>query len=128
MSTIRVFEPPLCCNTGVCGPELDQSLVNFTADLNHVASTGADISRFNLASDPAAFAENPGVVAFLNTAGSESLPLVLVDDVTVMTGRYPTRAELARYAGMTLEVTQPAAPPTSSGCCGGASAGCGEQA
>lgn len=128
MSTIRVFEPPLCCNTGVCGPELDQKLVNFTADLNHLNSTGADISRFNLATDPAAFAENSGVVAFLNTAGSESLPLVLVDDVTVMTGRYPTRAELARYAGLTLEVSQPTTPLTASGCCGGAPAGCGEQA
>src|SRR5664279_599639 len=101
MPTIRVFEPPLCCNTGVCGPELDQSLVNFTADLNYLASTGADISRFNLASDPVAFADNTGVVAFLQAAGSEGLPLVLVDGVTVMTGRYPTRAELARYAGMT---------------------------
>ena len=127
MSTIRVFEPPLCCNTGVCGPELDQSLVNFTADLNHVASTGADISRFNLASDPAAFAANPSVLAFLNTAGSENLPLVLVDDLTVLTGRYPTRSELTRYAGMTIELLDTAAAPSTGGCCGGASGGCGGQ-
>ena len=128
MPAIRVFEPPLCCNTGVCGPELEQKLVNFTADLNHLSREGADISRFNLASDPLAFAENPGVVAFLNVVGSESLPLVLVDDVTVITGRYPTRAELARYAGMTLEVSQPVASATSGGCCGGSSTGCGDQA
>lgn len=125
MPEIRVFEPPLCCNTGVCGPELDQKLVNFTADLKHVAQSGADISRFNMASDPAAFAENSAVVAFLNAAGSEALPLVLVDDVTVMTGRYPSRAELARYAGMTLETAKPVA---SGGCCGGGSSDCGEQA
>ncbi|MGO1383603.1 MAG: arsenite efflux transporter metallochaperone ArsD [Arachnia sp.] len=128
MPSIRVFEQPLCCNTGVCGPDLDQNLVTFTADLNHLSSTGADIARFNLASDPMAFAENPGVVAFLNTAGSESLPLVLVDDVTVMTGRYPTRAELVRFAGLTLEVTQPDVAETSGGCCGGNSGGCGDQA
>ena len=127
MPAIRVFEPPLCCNTGVCGPELDQKLVNFTADLKHLASTGADISRFNLASDPVAFAENAGVVAFLQAAGSEALPLVLVDDVTVMTGRYPTRAELSRYAGMSLEMSQPEGQTTSDGCCGGSSTNCGEQ-
>ncbi|MDO5736452.1 MAG: arsenite efflux transporter metallochaperone ArsD [Propionibacteriaceae bacterium] len=127
MPVIRVFEPPLCCNTGVCGPELDQNLVTFTADLNHLATSGADISRFNLASDPAAFAANPGVLAFLKTAGSENLPLVLVDDVTVLTGRYPTRAELTRYAGMTIEVLEPAAAPRAKGCCGGASDGCGGQ-
>ncbi len=126
MSTIRVFEPPLCCNTGVCGPELDQELVNFTADLNHLVGSGADIARHNLASDPSAFAENAGVVAFLNTAGSEGLPLIIVDDVTVMTGRYPTRAELTRFAGLALEVAD--APPASddSGCCGGSSEGCGQ--
>ena len=33
MTTIEVFEPALCCNTGVCGPELDQELVDFTAAL-----------------------------------------------------------------------------------------------
>ena len=123
MPAIRVFEPPLCCNTGVCGPELDQNLVNLTADLNHVADSGADIARFNMASDPSAFAAHPGVVAFLNTAGSESLPLVLVDDVPGLTGRYPSRAELTRYAGLTLDVLEPAAA-ASGGCCGGASGGC----
>ena len=42
--------PALCCNTGVCGPDLDQALVDFTADLNHLAGRGADINRHNLAS------------------------------------------------------------------------------
>ncbi len=126
MTAIRVFEPPLCCNTGVCGPELDQKLVEFTADLNHVSTSGADIARYNLASDPAAFAAHPGVIAFLNTAGSEGLPLVLVDDVTVMTGRYPTRAELTRFAGLTLDMAG-ASTTSGSGCCGGSSEGCGQE-
>lgn len=127
MSVIRVFEPPLCCNTGVCGPELDQKLVDFTADLNHVASSGADIKRHNLASDPAAFAANAGVIAFLNTAGSEGLPLVLVDDVTVMTGRYPTRAELTKFAGLAMDMAQTSPKPSTGVCCGGSTAGCGQE-
>ena len=53
---IRVFEPALCCNTGVCGPDVDQALVTFTADLDHVRGLGVDIERHNLANDPAAFA------------------------------------------------------------------------
>lgn len=128
MSTIRVFEPPLCCNTGVCGPELDQELVSFTADLNHLASAGADIARFNLASDPVAFAENAHVVAFLQTVGSEGLPLILVDDITVMAGRYPTREELVRFSGTAPELLPSATPSQPDGCCGGANAGCGETA
>ena len=105
MPTIRVFEPALCCNTGVCGPDVDQALIDFTADLDHLASRGADITRHNLANDPLAFANDDTVRAFLQVAGSEGLPLTTVDGVTVMTGSYPTREQLARFAGLDTEPT-----------------------
>jgi len=100
MPVINVYEPALCCSTGVCGPDLDQALVTFTADFGHLRSLGADISRHNLASDPAAFAGNDSVRSFLQVAGSEGLPLILVDGVTVAAGRYPDRDQLLRYAGL----------------------------
>ncbi|MFA6297519.1 MAG: arsenite efflux transporter metallochaperone ArsD [Nocardioides sp.] len=105
---IRVYEPALCCNTGVCGPDLDQSLVDFTADLNHLAERGADIARHNLANDPGAFTTEEPVRTFLRVAGSEGLPLTTVDGVTVMTGTYPTREQLTRFAALAEE---PAAVP-----------------
>jgi hypothetical protein len=100
MPTIRVFEPALCCNTGVCGPDVDQELVDFTADLNYLKKRGVDIERHNLANDPGAFASEESVRGFLQVAGSEGLPLTLVDGVTVMTGAYPTRDQLSHYAGI----------------------------
>lgn len=121
---IRVYEPALCCNTGVCGPDLDQSLVDFTADLNHLVERGADIARHNLANDPTAFTTEESVRTFLSVAGSEGLPLTTVDGATVMTGTYPTREQLVRYAGLTQEpVTVPAGATTldvtdDSGSCG----------
>ncbi len=123
--SIRVFEPALCCNTGVCGEDVDQALVEFSADLDYLTSRGVDIARHNLANDPTAFVANPVVANFLTAAGSEGLPLVLVDDVTVLTGRYPTRAMLSRYAGLATEakaLTVTTAP--SQGCCGGSSTSC----
>lgn len=101
MPVVRVFEPALCCNTGVCGPDLDQALVTFTADLNHLQSIGADIRRHNLANDPSAFAAVDSVRAFLQVAGSQGLPLTQVDGVTVQTGTYPNREQLIRFAGLT---------------------------
>lgn len=98
---IRVYEPALCCNTGVCGPDVDQALVEFTADLSALQSRGVDITRHNLANDPMAFAADPTVKAFLQVAGSAGLPLTTVDGVTVLTGAYPSRADLERYAGIT---------------------------
>ncbi len=96
--TIRVFEPALCCNTGVCGTDVDENLVSFTADLQFLQSKDIDIQRHNLANDPLSFANNETVKAFLETAGSAGLPLTIVDGVTVMTGKYPTRDELLKFA------------------------------
>ncbi len=74
--------------------------MTFTADVDHLKSLGADISRHNLANDPAAFAGNDSVRSFLEVAGSEGLPLTMVDGVTVATGTYPARDQLLRYAGL----------------------------
>lgn len=100
MSKVEVFESALCCATGVCGENVDQQLVIFSADLDFVVSRGGDISRYNMASEPQAFAENDTVRAFLHIAGSSGLPLVLVDGITAMTGRYPDRNQLAAWAGI----------------------------
>ncbi|WP_030174485.1 MULTISPECIES: arsenite efflux transporter metallochaperone ArsD [Actinomycetes] len=134
--TIEIFEPALCCATGVCGDDVDQALITFTADLDWLRTQGADIARFNLASEPMAFAEREPVTAFLQLSGSQGLPLVLVDGVTAMTGRYPTRDQLASWAGLTAPVDTPATAPaagaglltltdTSGGCAPGAAAASG---
>ena len=100
MSKVEVFEPALCCATGVCGEDVDQQLVVFSADLDFVSSRGGDVTRYNLASEPSSFAENETVRAFLQVAGSSGLPLTLVDGITAMTGRYPDRNQLATWAGV----------------------------
>jgi Arsenical resistance operon protein ArsD len=128
MSTIEVFEPALCCNTGVCGEDVDQALVTFSADMDWVGSQGGQITRQNLAGEPMAFAENDSVRQFLQLAGSRGLPLVLVDGVTALTGRYPDRAQLAKWAGLDTPTSLGAAAAPvgaqllaltdSSACCG----------
>ena len=122
MSTIEIFETAMCCSTGVCGTDVPQELVTFSADLEWLRGQGGDITRFNLASEPATFAGKPAVVQFLQVSGSEGLPLVLVDGTVAMTGRYPDRDQLARWSGLApvpagraqLTVAQDAG-----GCCGG---------
>ena len=112
---IEVFEGPLCCNTGVCGPYPSQALVNFTADVDWLTRQGVEVARANLAQDPGVFAASDVARAFVQKLGAEALPLIVVDGVTVATGRYPSRAEMARLGG--IEV--PAASVQDSGCCGG---------
>jgi AhpD family alkylhydroperoxidase len=100
MSTIQIFDPALCCSTGVCGVDVDQRLVSFAADVDWAKKNGAQIERFNLAQQPQAFARNAIVSAFLESPGQETLPLILVDDKFALAGGYPSRAQLAAWAGI----------------------------
>jgi hypothetical protein len=100
MKTIQVFDPAQCCSTGVCGVNVDQNLVSFAADVDWARQNGAHIERFNLAQQPMAFAENPIAKAFLERSGQDALPLILIEGQVALAGRYPDRAELARWAGI----------------------------
>lgn len=108
MKNIEVFDPALCCSSGVCGTEVDQALVLFAADVDWAKQNGAHIERFNLAQQPLAFAENAIVKDLLENAGQTALPVTLVDGQLVLAGRYATRADLARWAGITTEDASPA--------------------
>lgn len=114
MKTIQVFDPALCCSTGVCGVDVDQQLVDFSADIDWARQNGAKIERFNLAQQPLAFAENATAKAFLERSGAEALPLILVNGEVALAGRYPNRSELARFAGIVQVEVKP-----QSGCCSG---------
>lgn len=116
MTTIQVFDPALCCSTGVCGVDVDQELVGFSADVEWAKQQGAQIERFNLAQQPLAFAENTTVKSFLERSGSDALPLILVAGDIALAGRYPNRAELAHWANFTV-ATEAAEPGKK--CCSG---------
>ncbi|NTU93350.1 MAG: arsenite efflux transporter metallochaperone ArsD [Chlorobiaceae bacterium] len=116
MKTIQVFEPALCCSTGVCGVDVDQTLVTFTADVNWARQNGIAVERINLAQQPMAFAENVLVREFLERAGQEALPLTIVEGDIFLAGTYPSRADLTRWSGIALPEA-----PKSQGCCSGKS-------
>lgn len=118
MKKLQVFDPALCCSTGVCGTEVDQALVNFSADVDWLKHSGGQIERFNLAQQPMDFVNNAVAKAFLERSGAEGLPLILVDGEIAMAGRYPTRNELARFAGIS---SAPSDAPVSEtkACCSG---------
>jgi len=116
MTTIQVFDPALCCNTGVCGTDVDQNLVTFAADVDWAKQNGAQIERFNLSQQPMAFANNAIVKGLLERTGEAALPVTLVDGQLALAGRYPTRSDLARWAGIAAAAAPKAAPAQSRGC------------
>ena len=103
MIEVQVFDPAMCCSTGVCGPSVDPVLPRFAADLEWLKSKGVEIERYNLAQEVAAFTGNPTVKTKLNGDGTKCLPLILVNGVIVSKGTYPTRPELAGLVGVDYE-------------------------
>ena len=89
MKTIQVFDKPMCCSTGVCGPQVDPVLPRFAADLEWLRSKGHHVERFNLAQEPAAFTQNSGVQSLLSSAGVDCLPLIIVDGQDCESGAVP---------------------------------------
>ena len=119
--SIQVFDPPMCCPTGVCGPSVDPALTKFSADLDWIKNQGVQVERYNLSQQPAAFAENKVVRTVLKEKGNDCLPLTVVGDKVVQSGQYPSREELSRFAGIDGSSCseQQKTQPNDSGCCSG---------
>jgi arsenite methyltransferase len=96
---VELFEPAMCCQTGVCGPSVDQQLIDVREDVRWAEAQGAAVSRHNLSSDPDAFVANPKVTGLMAAFGDAALPALVVDGEIAVHGRYPSRDELARLLG-----------------------------
>lgn len=97
-----VFDPAMCCSSGVCGPGIDPMLMRVSADLGWLAKKGLTVQRINLGQEPIRFVETPQVRELLDRDGEDALPVLLRGDEVLASGRYPDRKELAEVFGLTL--------------------------
>jgi hypothetical protein len=100
MAKLEVFDPPMCCASGVCGPKVDKKLVHFSAALAWLRARGVEVQRYNPTQQYDAFAAQAAVVKAINERGTACLPLLLVEGVVVSAGVYPEKAELAALVGL----------------------------
>ena len=103
MKSIQIYDPPMCCSTGICGTNIDPALVSFASLLKRLADAGVKVERHNLGQTPRAFAENPVVKSLLEQEGSEALPVVFWDGAVRLKGRYPTASERAEWLRLATE-------------------------
>lgn len=100
MAKIEIYDPPMCCSTGVCGPNPDPKLVRFAADLDWLRGQGIEVRRFNLAQEPTAFTQNAEVKRLLAETDGDGLPLIMVNGRVVVHGEYPGREQLGQWVGV----------------------------
>jgi hypothetical protein len=94
--TVEVFDPELCCTTGVCGPAPDPELIRMAEALDRLAASGVKVARYQLSRQPTMFMANQTVYQKLLGEGTTALPMVAVDGVVHWSGRYPTYEELCQ--------------------------------
>ncbi|MDN6664525.1 MAG: arsenite efflux transporter metallochaperone ArsD [Tetragenococcus koreensis] len=123
MSKISLYEPAMCCDTGVCGPGVDTELLRMSSVVQTLENTDdVEVERFNLTNNPGAFVENAKIGDLLQTKGAEILPVVLLDGEIVKMAGYPSNDEFAVYTGVNLsedkqEKQENSCCSPSSGCC-----------
>lgn len=103
MTQLTVFDPPQCCNTGVCGPSVDPKLSRLAADLDWLKQQGVEVVRYNLTQQPQAFVDNATIKGILERRGEDALPVFLLDGEIMNQGSYPHRDVLAGWVGLTAE-------------------------
>lgn len=103
MSKVEIFDPALCCPTGVCGPSVDPELTRVATAIFLLEKRGFDIKRYNLGTEPAKFVENNEVNKVLHEKGPDSLPVTIVNGEIAKIGVYPTNEELAEWFGINVE-------------------------
>ena len=93
---IEIYDPAMCCSTGVCGPSVDPELVRIQEALRQIQKQKPDVQvqRYGLSAEPQAFVANTSVAELLKSEGPECLPLVYMDGELVCKGSYPANAQL----------------------------------
>ena len=100
MKTLKIYDPAMCCSTGVCGTDVDPKLVALSNFLSSLDKNVVQAQRFELSSTPAAYVENATVAKILNDEGVEALPLFIIDEEVVFKGEYPEVPALSAKLGL----------------------------
>lgn len=107
MMKLEVFDPAMCCPTGVCGPTVDPELARVASAFFLLKGKGYSITRYNLGNEPQAFITNTKVNQLLNEKGPSVLPVVLLNGAVVKESSYPTNNDLAQWFQIDMKELEP---------------------
>lgn len=124
MSKVEIFDPAMCCSTGVCGPGVDPELLRMATVVSNLQKLGKDIKRHNLSDEPQIYVENKTINEVLAKEGADALPITLVNGKVLKKGGYPSNEELMNWTEtaveelVTIMVKEELSKPVGGGCCG----------
>ena len=93
-ATVEFFDPPMCCPTGLCGPTLDQTLLDVNEMVLTLQAEGLKVERYQMTGQPQAFLSNSDVMRLVREQQMAALPIIVVRGQVVKVGAYPTLSEI----------------------------------
>ena len=93
-ATVEIFDPPMCCPTGMCGPTIDQTLLNVNEIILTLQTDGVSVVRYQMTSHPQAFLNNADVMRLVREQQMAALPITVVRGKVIKAGEYPTLTEI----------------------------------
>lgn len=122
MKKLSLYEPAMCCETGLCGVSVNPELLRISTTIATLKKKGFQIQRYNMSNAPRAFVQNTSVNTLLKNQGMNVLPITVLDGSIVLTGRYPTDGELTAWLNLskdTFETTAHTGQPANACDCKG---------
>lgn len=96
-SKFVIYDPPMCCSTGVCGPNPDESLIKLQDTLTALKDKGIEVERFIITQSPEKFKENPQVIKLIQEQQLKVMPITTMNGAIVKTGSYPSLEEFKKF-------------------------------
>lgn len=100
--TVKIYDPALCCPTGLCGVNIDPELMRIAVVIECLKKKGIIVERFNLRDNPQVYVDNKVINEYLMKESAEVLPITTVNGEVVLTKQYPSNKQIAEW----LEVSE----------------------
>ncbi len=105
---IEIFDPPMCCPSGLCGPSIDPALLDINEavlKLKKEFDGKITIERYLLSQQGPIFMQTPNVLALLKSNGVAILPITTVNGEVIKQQAYPSYEELKLMIGERTDAT-----------------------
>jgi hypothetical protein len=99
MKELVIFEGPMCCSTGICGPNPDKELIDINETLKKLAEEykSLKITRASMSFNPQLFLQTAEIKDLVKANGPAILPITMLNGKIVKKEKYPKYAELKSF-------------------------------
>jgi hypothetical protein len=95
---LRIYEGPMCCSTGICGPEPDKVLIEFNETLQKIQREFNDVNvvRASISFNVNLFLEKNEIIELVKEQGPEVLPITMINGSIIAKQCYMPYDELKK--------------------------------